>query len=78
MNATNLPTPIPFATLRGHIVPVNTIDFSNENNHRLYSGDLEGNVFVWDVLLLKKIEDWKAHEATVLTVQSISAQKVVT
>jgi WD40 repeat protein len=77
-NVRTLPAPYPFAVLRGHREGVNCIDFTAEND-ALISGDLQGNVYYWDLSTQRTIQQWNAaHFPSIITVCSISKQRFLT
>ncbi|KAI5114919.1 hypothetical protein M0805_009651, partial [Coniferiporia weirii] len=60
--------PSPSHILRVHTAHVSVVSFS-QDNERLYSGDLSGNIVVTSTRTLRPIAAWKAHTDGILGVQ---------
>lgn len=66
-----------YATLRGHKVPVRSIDFSS-TGHEIASGDDDGRVNLWSTSLRRSFASWKPHENAILKVRFWGDDKLIT
>jgi hypothetical protein len=68
--------PSPKTILRGHKAAVHVAEFVRANE-RLITGDAEGYVVLWDLVIMRPRAVWRAHENAVLNVQGWG-DKVIT
>ncbi|KAF9894697.1 ASTRA complex subunit [Aspergillus nanangensis] len=61
----------PAYILRGHAAPIHGLHIFHQNL-RLISGDAEGWVIVWDLVIKRPVATWKAHEGAILEVKGFS------
>ncbi|KAI9288997.1 WD40-repeat-containing domain protein [Umbelopsis sp. AD052] len=68
--------PAPVYIFRGHKSQVNTLCWLDGDKY-FCSGDLEGNLILWDVETRRPKQQWRAHTESVLSVQAIDATTLV-
>lgn len=72
-----LPVPQPAYILRGHASQIHATTFIRENS-RLVTGDAEGWVVVWGLVLKRAVAVWKAHEGSLLGVRAWGSDRLIT
>lgn len=60
----------PNYVLRGHCCPVHSLDLFDKNL-RLVSGDSDGWVVVWNLVIKRPVGVWKAHASAILEVKGL-------
>ncbi|KAG6004261.1 hypothetical protein E4U21_001273 [Claviceps maximensis] len=69
--------PAPKFVLRGHQAAVHAAAFLR-NNERLATGDSQGFVVLWDLIIMRARAVWKAHENAILGVCGWGSDKIIT
>ncbi|KAG6016698.1 hypothetical protein E4U41_004383 [Claviceps citrina] len=69
--------PAPKFVLRGHQAAVHAAAFVR-SNERLATGDSQGFVVLWDLLIMRARAVWKAHEGAVLGLRGWGSDKIIT
>ncbi|KAK2594518.1 Astra associated protein 1 Asa1 [Conoideocrella luteorostrata] len=71
--------PAPKFVFRGHRAAVHATTFINrQNGQRLASGDSEGFVVLWDLMIMRPSAVWKAHENAILGIRGWGDDKIIT
>ncbi|QPH05348.1 hypothetical protein C2857_003089 [Epichloe festucae Fl1] len=69
--------PAPKFVFRGHRAAVHAAAFIR-NNERLATGDSDGFVVFWDLMIMRARAVWKAHESAILGLRGWGDDKVIT
>lgn len=69
--------PSPKNILRGHKDAVHAATFLRQNE-RLATGDADGYVVLWDLVIMRPRVVWRAHENAILGIRGWGDDKVVT
>ncbi|KAI9595300.1 WD40-repeat-containing domain protein [Syncephalis fuscata] len=67
----------PFFILRGHEAQITSLAFNKENS-QLYSGDVDGDVVVWDLRSRRPLRHMHVHTGGVLCVASLGVDYLFT
>jgi WD40 repeat protein len=67
----------PKAILRGHKAQVHTAAFVRGND-RLLTGDADGFVVAWDLIIMRPRAVWRAHENAILGIAAWGHDRVIT
>ncbi|RKF61816.1 ASTRA-associated protein 1 [Erysiphe neolycopersici] len=71
------PPPQPTYILRGHGSQICAAEFIRKNA-RLFTGDVEGWVVLWDLAVKRPTAVWRAHQASILGLSDWSSDKLIT
>ena len=77
MPAERLPPAQPTYVLRGHAAQVHALHFTHDNS-RLFTGDADGWIVLWNLAYKRPAAVWKAHENAVLGIASWGADRTIT
>lgn len=69
--------PTPKNILRGHKASVHAATFFRDNE-RLVTGDADGFVVVWDLVIMRPRAVWQAHENAILGIRGWGTGKLIT
>lgn len=67
----------PTYIFRGHTSQVHALHFFRQNT-RLLSGDADGWVVLWDMVIRRPTAVWKAHEKSILTLDHWGDERILT
>ncbi|KAK4936376.1 Astra associated protein 1 Asa1, partial [Elasticomyces elasticus] len=77
IKASTLPPAQPTYVLRGHGAQIHAVSFLRHNT-RLLTGDAEGWVVLWSVALKRAVAVWRAHQGSILGLQSWGVDRTMT
>ncbi|KAG5990443.1 ASTRA complex subunit, partial [Claviceps lovelessii] len=69
--------PAPKFVFRGHQAAVHAAAFLR-NNERLATGDSQGFVVLWDLIIMRARAVWRAHEDAILGLCGWGRDKIIT
>ena len=69
--------PPPLHTIRSHNSAISAL-FVSDDNERIYSGDLSGQVVITSTRSIRPLASWKAHTDGLLGVEEWGEQQVIT
>lgn len=77
VTSTVLPPAQPIYILRGHSSSVNALHFYAHNT-RLLSGDADGFIVLWDLIIKRPLVVWRAHEGSILGLSTWGDARILT
>jgi WD40 repeat protein len=67
----------PSYIFRGHTSQIHALRFWRENS-RLIAGDADGWIVLWNLITRRPSAVWKAHTASILTIETWGDDKLIT